>query len=76
MDEPPKIRLDHVNLPALSPHWLADQYAENFGFRCASRSLVKEWAVRLEASLMEEESYCGFKTEDPKGNMFEVFWES
>jgi hypothetical protein len=52
---------------------LADWYAENFGFRCASRSLVKEWAVRFEASLVEEESYCGFKTEDPKENMFGVF---
>jgi len=31
--EPPDIRLDHINLPALKPEWLAQWYAETFGFR-------------------------------------------
>ena len=33
MAQPPDIRLDHINLPARKPHWLADWYAETFGFK-------------------------------------------
>lgn len=33
MDEAPEIRLDHINLPAKRPEWLAEWYAETFGFR-------------------------------------------
>ena len=32
MAELPQIRLDHVNLPARRPEWLANWYAEKFGF--------------------------------------------
>ncbi len=33
MADTPDIRLDHINLPAARPEWLADWYAEMFGFR-------------------------------------------
>ncbi len=33
MADAPDIRLDHINLPAERPDWLADWYAETFGFR-------------------------------------------
>lgn len=32
MNEPPEIQLDHINLPARRPEWLAEWYADNFGF--------------------------------------------
>lgn len=28
-----EIRLDHINLPARKPEWLAEWYADTFGFR-------------------------------------------
>lgn len=107
MAEPPDIRLDHINLPARRPEWLAEWYADtfgfraqdgfvigpgtlivfeqgepldyrgnsHFGFRCASRDQVAAWAQKLESELEEDEAYCGFKTNDPEGNIFEVYWE-
>ena len=33
MDSPPDLRLDHINLPAKRPSWLAEWYAENFDLR-------------------------------------------
>ncbi|MDZ7684397.1 MAG: VOC family protein [Gammaproteobacteria bacterium] len=107
MPEPPDIRLDHINLPARRPAWLADWYAQtfgfkseggfvfgtgtlivfedgepldygdnaHFGFRCASRDKVIDWAERLGANVEEASSYCGFKASDPEGNHFEVYWE-
>jgi len=107
MADPPELRLDHVNLPALKPAWLAEWYAENFGlqakdgfvfapgvllvfeqgepldyrgnthfgFRCGSREKVATWAEKFGAELEEETTYCGFKTRDPEGNIFEVYWE-
>ncbi len=33
MTDTPDIRLDHINLPAVKPEWLAEWYAETFGFR-------------------------------------------
>jgi len=108
MSEKPLIRLDHINLPARKPEWLAEWYAEqfgfkahkgfvsgpgtllvfeegkpldyrgnvHFGFRCASRDQVEAWAARFGAQLeSEEDHYCGFKTSDPEGNLFEVYWE-
>jgi catechol-2,3-dioxygenase len=106
-DPPPDIRLDHVNLPALKPEWLAEWYAENFGFkakggfvfapgtllvfepgqpldyrgnthfgfRCSSKEKVAAWARRFRAELETDATYCGFKTKDPEGNIFEVYWE-
>lgn len=108
MTESPEIRLDHINLPAARPEWLADWYAElfgfrskegfvigpgtlivfepgtpldygdnpHFGFRCTSREKVVYWAERLEATVVEEDSYFGFKASDPEGNHFEVYWEA
>lgn len=32
MPEKPLIQLDHINIPANKPEWLAEWYAENFGF--------------------------------------------
>ncbi len=32
-NDSPQIRLDHINLPARKPAWLAEWYAEMFGFR-------------------------------------------
>ena len=32
MADKPLIQLDHINIPALKPEWLAEWYAENFGF--------------------------------------------
>jgi hypothetical protein len=107
MSEIPSIRLDHINIPALKPEWLAEWYAEmfgframggfvispgtvivfeqgkpidyrgqcHFGFRCASREKVLHWAEKLEVPLLEDATYCGFKTSDPEGNVFEVYWE-
>lgn len=107
MSDSPDIRLDHINLPALKPEWLAEWYAEmfgfrankgfvygngmylvfeegepagygtkpHFGFRCGSREQVTVWAERLEAELVENDDYCAFKTRDPEGNHFEVYWE-
>ena len=107
MSGKPLIRLDHINLPANRPEWLADWYAEqfgftahkgfvsgpgtplvfeqgepsdyrgnvHFGFRCESRQQVQEWATRFNEVLEEERTYSGFKTKDPEGNVFEVYWE-
>ena len=33
MADHPLLVLDHINLPANKPEWLADWYAENFGFK-------------------------------------------
>lgn len=33
MTDTPDIRLDHINLPARRPEWLAEWYASTFGFR-------------------------------------------
>lgn len=33
MPESPDIQLDHINLPARRPEWLADWYATTFGFK-------------------------------------------
>lgn len=33
MADSPDIYLDHLNLPALKPEWLAQWYAETFGFQ-------------------------------------------
>ena len=103
----PGIRLDHVNLPAKKPEWLAEWYAEtfgfktrdgfvfaegtllvfeqgepadyrgntHFGFRCESAEQVRHWAAKLSATIDQEDVYCGFKTKDPEGNVFEVYWE-
>lgn len=103
----PLIRLDHVNLPALKPEWLAEWYADLFGlqakdgfvigpgtllvfekgeppeyhgnthlgFRARSRDQVESWAEKLEATLEEADNYCGFKAQDPEGNVFEVYFE-
>ena len=107
MNDTPLIRLDHVNLPARKPEWLAEWYAEqfgfkseggfvvgpgtllvfeegeppdyrgniHFGFRCSSKDQVTSWADKFAATLETEEHYCGFKTKDPEGNVFEVYWE-
>ncbi len=107
MSDAPDIRLDHINLPALKPDWLAEWYADmfgfrakdgfvigsgtlivfekgkpldyggsaHFGFRCSSKEKVAVWAQKLEAELVEEASYAGFKAADPEGNVFEVYWE-
>ena len=108
MSEEPLIRLDHINIPARKPEWLAEWYAEHFGFtardgfvsgpgtllvfeagkpldyrgqvhfgfRCSSRAQVEEWAERFSAELVAEaDRYCGFRTSDPEGNTFEVYWE-
>lgn len=106
-NQPPLIRLDHVNLPALKPEWLAEWYADmfgfqakdgfvigpgtllvfekgeppeyhgntHFGFRCSSREQVAMWAEKLDADLEAAENYCGFKAQDPEGNVFEVYFE-
>jgi len=107
MAEVPQLVLDHINLPAKKPEWLADWYAENFGFkskdgfvfapgvllvfeqgnpanyegnthfgfRSRSRDAVADWAQKLDAALTEGPNYCGFKTKDPEGNVFEIYWE-
>jgi catechol-2,3-dioxygenase len=36
---------------------------------------VQEWATRFNEVLEEERTYSGFKTKDPEGNVFEVYWE-
>jgi len=103
----PTIKLDHINLPARKPDWLAQWYAEqfgfqakdgfvigegtllvfepgepldyrgntHFGFRCSSRDQVRAWALKFEADLEEDAAYSGFKTKDPEGNFFEMYWE-
>jgi len=108
MSDTPQIKLDHINLRAKKPEWLAEWYAEqfgfsaqkgfvsgagtilvfeegdpleyhgqvHFGFRCRSRAKVEEWALKFSAHLdAEADHYCGFKTSDPEGNVFEVYWE-
>lgn len=107
MNEIPEISLDHVNLPARKPEWLAEWYAENFGFkseggfvygfgtllvfekgepldyqgnshfgfRCASKESVINLAEKFEATLEGDGDYCAFKTQDPEGNVFGVYWE-
>jgi hypothetical protein len=107
MPDKPLIQLDHINIPASKPEWLAQWYADNFGFiaskgfvsgpgtllvfedgspvdyrgkvhfgfRCSSREKVQVWAEEFEASLVENENYSGFQTNDPEGNLFEVYWE-
>jgi catechol-2,3-dioxygenase len=107
MSDIPLIQLDHINIPASKPEWLAQWYADNFGFnahkgfvsgpgtllvfeagkpldysgnvhfgfRCSSRDKVRAWALKFEANLVEDENYSGFKTKDPEGNLFEVYWE-
>ena len=107
MPDRPLMKLDHINLPAERPEWLAEWYAKefgfsahqgfvsgsgtllvfekgkpldykgnvHFGFRCASRQQVLEWATRFDEVLDEEETYSGFKTKDPEGNVFEIYWE-
>lgn len=32
MSDKPLIQLDHINIPASKPEWLAQWYADNFGF--------------------------------------------
>lgn len=32
MSDTPLIQLDHINIPAHKPEWLAQWYADNFGF--------------------------------------------
>ncbi|MFT5209651.1 MAG: catechol-2,3-dioxygenase [Flavobacterium sp.] len=108
MTSKPDIRLDHINLLATNPEWLADWYAENFGFqakdgfvfgpgtllvfekgepldykgnvhfgfRCGERDSVVSWADKFSASLEQDDVYCAFKTKDPEGNVFEVYWEA
>jgi hypothetical protein len=34
------IRLDHINIPSLRPDWLAEWYAEHFGFRARDGFVV------------------------------------
>ena len=107
MNEKPDIMLDHVNLPARRPEWLADWYADNLGlkaghgfvfgpgtlivfesgepvdyhdnvhlgFRCNSRHTVVALAEKLRAALDQAGNYCAFKSTDPEGNVFEVYWE-
>jgi len=107
MNDVPEIRLDHVNVPAQKPEWLAEWYAEmfgfkseggfvfgsgtllvfekgkpldyrgnsHFGFRCATKEMVLNLAFKLEAKLKEESHYCAFQSQDPEGNVFEVYWE-
>jgi hypothetical protein len=107
MPDKPLIQLDHINIPAHKPEWLADWYADNFGFnshkgfvtgpgtllvfetgvpldykgnvhfgfRCTSLEKVRGWAREFDADLVENTNYCGFKTKDPEGNLFEVYWE-
>ena len=48
----------------------------HFGFRCDSREQVKTWADKFDANLEQDEKYSGFKTSDPEGNIFEVYWEA
>ena len=101
------VNLDHINIPAIKPEWLAEWYAEkfgfvaqsgfvsgagfllvfekgepldykgkvHFGFRCSCRETVKRWATDLNAILVENKNYNGFKASDPEGNIFEVYWE-
>lgn len=103
----PKIRLDHINMPARKLAWLAKWYAEqfgfqakggfvigegallvfetgepldyrggtHFGFRCDSRQQVRAWATKFDANLEEDANYSGFRTKDPEGNFFEMYWE-
>ncbi|MCB1646861.1 MAG: hypothetical protein KDI36_15485 [Pseudomonadales bacterium] len=47
----------------------------HFGFRCDSRRDVEDWAQRFGVDLEAEGNYCGFRTRDPEGNLFEVYWE-
>lgn len=47
----------------------------HFGFRCDSRSAVENWAEKFNEVLNQDETYCGFNTADPEGNIFEVYWE-
>ena len=107
MTEKPDIMLDHVNLPARRPEWLADWYADNLGlkarngfvfgpgtlivfgsgdpvdyrdnvhlgFRCSNRDSVVALAEKFRAELEQTENYCAFKSTDPEGNIFEVYWE-
>jgi len=107
MSETPEIRLDHVNLPARKPEWLAEWYADkfgfrseggfvfgfgtllvfekgepldykgksHFGFRCTNKESVINLAEKFEIELKDDENYCAFKTQDPEGNFFEVYWE-
>ncbi|MFT4631220.1 MAG: catechol-2,3-dioxygenase [Candidatus Pseudothioglobus sp.] len=108
MLKPPALRLDHINLPARKPSWLAEWYAgqfgftasagfvmgagvllvfelgepldthgkPHFGFRCDSSEAVAQWAAKFEQGLEDSGAYCGFKTRDPEGNVFEIYWEN
>lgn len=41
----PKIRLDHINMPARKPAWLAEWYAEQFGFQAKGGFVIGEGAL-------------------------------
>ena len=107
MSEIPEISLEHVNIPAHRPEWLADWYAENFGFkseggfvfgfgallvfkkgkpldykgnshfgfRCVNKESVIDLAEKFDVKTEGDNNYCAFTTEDPEGNVFEVYWE-
>tara|TARA_R110002072_G_scaffold113986_4_gene243890 strand:+ start:9595 stop:9936 length:342 start_codon:yes stop_codon:yes gene_type:complete len=40
-----QIRLDHINLPARKPEWLAEWYAETFGFQAQNGFVLGAGAV-------------------------------
>ena len=52
MPKPPALRLDHINLPARKPSWLAEWYAGQFGFT-ASAGFVMGAGVLLVFELGE-----------------------
>lgn len=46
-----------------------------FGFETESREDVEAWAIKFEAKVESDQTYAGFKAEDPEGNRFEIYWE-
>ena len=88
MTEIPQLVLDHINLPAARPEWLADWYAENFGFNSKDgfvfapgvllvfeKGKPTDYKGNTHFGFRSRANYCGFKTKDPEGNVFEIYWE-
>jgi hypothetical protein len=54
---------------------LDDKGNVHFGFRYDERDSVVSWTNKFNATLEQDELYCDFKTENPEGNVFEVYRE-
>jgi GNAT superfamily N-acetyltransferase len=51
-----------------------DRSANHFGLIAGSEDQVRHWAGVLGAQVQRDGSYVGFKSRDPEGNCFEIYW--